>query len=327
MDLPPLQSARKRRGSARAAPFLSWDSKCCPSVDMPSARSLPGAGAPFGRTGTHPLDHVPSSWFLPTSTVSSARRSRVCCTPQPDKGSSRFTLTGARRGRPSEDGLSHGTLPVALPATRFTPFEVFPPSTAAPHRCGRCLRAVTVPQAGRRSDSVKLRSAEADPHVTEREVPSRRRSDAGQPRRTSATGAEPRLRKRSRVRRGSGDRTRAGVGPPRAIRQCRPAASEDVVGGARVTEVTERGPGAASRPPKRTGCRSVEPSQSRSASRPCSVDRVRCRQAAVAGDRRSFLPWASFPSEVRRASAPEPTARAVGPQRPRGEAGSLPTPR
>jgi hypothetical protein len=42
-------------------------------------------------------------------------------------------------------------------------------------------------EAGRRSDSVKLRSAEADPHVTEREVPSRRRSDAGQLRRTSCS--------------------------------------------------------------------------------------------------------------------------------------------
>jgi hypothetical protein len=34
---------------------------------------------------------------------------------------------------------------VAFPATRFTPFEVFPSPTAAPHHCGRCLLAVTVP--------------------------------------------------------------------------------------------------------------------------------------------------------------------------------------
>jgi hypothetical protein len=57
-----------------------------------------------------------------------------------------------------------------------------------------------------------LRSAEADPHVTEHEVPSRRRSDAGQPRTT------PDGRSRTGARRGPGDQTRAGVGPPRAIR-------------------------------------------------------------------------------------------------------------
>jgi hypothetical protein len=46
-------------------------------------------------------------------------------------------------------------------------------------------------EAGRRSDSVKLRSAEADPHVTEREVPHAAEATRGQPRRTSATGAVP----------------------------------------------------------------------------------------------------------------------------------------
>jgi hypothetical protein len=60
--------------------------------------------------------------------------------------------------------------------------------------------------------------------------------------------------------------------------------------------------GAASRTPKWAGCGSVESSQSGSASRPCSVDEVRCRQATVADDRRSFLPWALFPFEVHRAA-------------------------
>jgi len=93
----------------------------------------------------HPSNLVPPSWFLPTSTVSSARRSRVYCTPQPDKGSSRFALPAPVVRRPSEDGPEHGTLTVALPATRFTPFEVFPSSTAAPRHRGRCLLAVAVP--------------------------------------------------------------------------------------------------------------------------------------------------------------------------------------
>jgi hypothetical protein len=57
---------------------------------------------------------------------------------------------------------------VALPATRFTPFEVFPSPTAAPRHRGRCHPCRYRPaEAGRRFDSMKLRSAEADPHVTE----------------------------------------------------------------------------------------------------------------------------------------------------------------
>jgi hypothetical protein len=98
--------------------------------------------------------------------------------------------------------------------------------------------------------------------------------------------------------------------------------------------------GAASRPPKRAGCGSVESSQSGSASRPCSVDEVRCRQVTVADDRRSFLPWALFPFEVpsccrcvpavpgRRPPRPKP--RRADPRRPTrkrdgggGSAGSL----
>jgi hypothetical protein len=34
----------------------------------------------------------------------------------------------------------------AFPAVRFTPFEEFPSSTAAPHHCDPCRHAVTAPQ-------------------------------------------------------------------------------------------------------------------------------------------------------------------------------------
>jgi hypothetical protein len=70
-------------------------------------------------------------------TACSAWKSRVCCTPQPVKGSSRFLLhsPSAARRRPWK--------PLAFPATRFTPFEEFPSSAAVPHHCGRCHLAVT----------------------------------------------------------------------------------------------------------------------------------------------------------------------------------------
>jgi len=84
----------------------------------------------------HPSNHVPPSWFRTTMTAYSTLRSRVCCTPQPAKGSPRFM-------RPSTRGARERLwIPLAVPATRFTPFEDFPSPAAVPHHCGRCLPAV-----------------------------------------------------------------------------------------------------------------------------------------------------------------------------------------
>ena len=68
-------------------PLLGFD--CRPPADIPPTRPLPGAEAPFGST-LPSAARVPPSWFRTTSTVSSASKSRVCCTPQPAKGSPRF---------------------------------------------------------------------------------------------------------------------------------------------------------------------------------------------------------------------------------------------
>jgi hypothetical protein len=91
----------------------------CPSTDVPPVRPLPGAEAPFGPT-VPPVDRVPPSWFRTTMTACSARKLRVCCTPQPVQGSSRFPLPSASPTRESS------WAPMAFPATRFTPFEDFP---------------------------------------------------------------------------------------------------------------------------------------------------------------------------------------------------------
>jgi hypothetical protein len=71
-----------------------------------------------------------------------------------------------------------------------------------------------------------------------------------------------------------------GVGPPRTPRNPRRARARDPKSVVRILRTTA----------------------SSSASRPCSVDEVRCRQATVASGRRSFLPWALFLFEVRRDS-------------------------
>jgi hypothetical protein len=80
----------------------------------------------------HPPIHVPPSWFRTTMTACSVRESRVCCTPQPVKGSTRFLLRSPSAAR------KQLWRPLAFPATRFTPFEEFPSLAAVPHHCGRC---------------------------------------------------------------------------------------------------------------------------------------------------------------------------------------------
>jgi len=83
-----------------------------------------------------PPIHVPPSWFRTTMTACSTQESRVCCTPQPVKGSTRFLLRSPSAAR------KQLWRPLAFPATRFTPFEEFPSLAAVPHHCGRCLPTV-----------------------------------------------------------------------------------------------------------------------------------------------------------------------------------------
>jgi hypothetical protein len=155
-------------GTALAARPLVGFVRLYPLASRPIARPLPGAEAPIGSTGAtrriafRPRGSSPPRRFPPrggrgsVAPRSRTRVRRVSRTPAPDTR------------RPSEDGPECGTLTVALPATRFTPFEVFPSPTAAPRHRGRCHPCRYRPaEAGRRFDSMKLRSAEADPHVTE----------------------------------------------------------------------------------------------------------------------------------------------------------------
>jgi hypothetical protein len=133
-------------------PELSRKSWCPLSVTPPLVRftpnqcSLPPISLPRVHSQEpkppsvrryHPPNPVPPSWFRTTMTVYSAQKSRVCCTPQPAKGSPRFV-----RPSPSPTRRPSWT-PLAVPAKRFTPFEEFPSSEAVPHHCGRCLPVVT----------------------------------------------------------------------------------------------------------------------------------------------------------------------------------------
>lgn len=104
--------------------LLSWDwGPCCRCT---SHASTPGS-EPEGKLSSDrrrwvPVP-VPPSWFRTTSTVCSAYELRVCCTPQPVKGSPRFM----RAGRGSPEG---GSVPGSVPAVQFAPSEEFPSSAA-----------------------------------------------------------------------------------------------------------------------------------------------------------------------------------------------------
>jgi hypothetical protein len=282
----------KTAGIGSRQPLLSWDSSnVCPLADKPSARPLPGAEAPFGPTGsTHrvkfrPRGSSPPRRFPP-------RRGRGFVAP---RSRTRVRLvsryTGARRTRavrrrsPARDAHS-GAPRDAVHTLRSLPFADSRTASLRPLPPCRYRPA----EAGRRFDSMMLRSAEADPHVTEREVPSRRRSDAGQPRRTSAVGAAPKCSVDEEIGSTPGwvspsAPSRSTVGRPKTPPGCTATGAAELSRGCIAS--TEVG-----------GMRIRRTIAERLASRPCSVDEVRCRLATVAGDRRSFLPWASFPFEV-----------------------------
>jgi hypothetical protein len=151
--------------------------------------------------------HVPSSWFLPTSTVSSARRLRVYCTPQSVMEFAAFSdwhrqrLNTTRRrcldaGRltssPRDAVHTLRRLPLVdsrtvsrrpLPSCRLLPARyradaeatTFSGSRVTRGRQGGLGAALRRTRGTRRRtkepNSMMLRSAEADPHVTEHEDP------------------------------------------------------------------------------------------------------------------------------------------------------------
>jgi hypothetical protein len=81
-------------GTASRWFLLSWDSSVAlPPAYLPRVHSQEPR-LPSDRRCQTPV-HVPPSWFRTTSTACSALELRVCCTPQPAKGSPRFVLAAS----------------------------------------------------------------------------------------------------------------------------------------------------------------------------------------------------------------------------------------
>lgn len=294
LDLP-FKALERWRGPALADPSSLGIRKVCPLADMPAARLLPGAEAPFGPMGTshrvliRPRGSSPHRRFPPrggrgfVAPRSRTRVRRVSRSPGPDA-----------RGRPK-------TVRSTGPSQWRSPRRGSHPSKSSLRRQPRRITAAvaSLPLPSRRSGpTIRLGDA-----PIRRSGPPRHRARGAftPPKRRGTAAHDPRRSKshRSATWTGRSDQGRGGSTPsapprpesgrPKTRLSCSPTeAGRRGEGLHRVTEVA--------------GCGSVESSQSGSASRPCSVDEVRCRQATVAGDRRSFLPWALFPFEVPRAA-------------------------
>jgi hypothetical protein len=98
-----FRALAKSAGTASRWFLLSWDSSVAlPPAYLPHVHSRKPK-LPSVRRCQAP-NRVPPLWFRTTSTVYSAQKSRVCCTPQPVKGSPRF-MRAACTGHPKATRL------------------------------------------------------------------------------------------------------------------------------------------------------------------------------------------------------------------------------
>jgi hypothetical protein len=200
LSSPPERSRKSWNLLSATPPLVGFAPSQCALPPIRPLRVHSQEPKPPSVRRSHPPDPVPPSWFRTTMTAYSTQRSRVCCTPQPAKGSPRFM-----RPEPSATRRRH-RYSLALPATRFTPSEDFPSPAAVPHHCGRCPLAVT--------------DHRLTPHLAEARCdacpPDRGRGGATVP---AALRRAHTVRRRARpdVRspRGTGDRPRCGGGEQR----------------------------------------------------------------------------------------------------------------
>jgi hypothetical protein len=150
------QSALGNAGTASRWFLLSWDSSVAlPPVYLPRVHSREPKPPSVRRCHAPAL--VPPSWFRTTSTGSSTRKLRVCCTPQPAKGSPRFLLAAspcrsraARLAGCIPRDAVHTLRRVPLASSRTASLQPLPSCRYRPARRGSRPRPVSLPTATRR---------------------------------------------------------------------------------------------------------------------------------------------------------------------------------
>ena len=207
----------------------------CPPADMPRMRSLREAEASVVLT-VPPASRVPPSWFLTTPTVCSAQWVAGLLHPAASQGFAAFRVSPPSAS-PESDGGGRGPSPrrgshPSKSSPRQQPYRitaavafVLLPFTARLWGWAEALSTLTrvrpkpsakptglAPEgdrewdAGRAFDAVMLRSAEADPHVTDALLTASDRSRRLESRRIASGHAMPKQRSSRR------DRTTGGVG-------------------------------------------------------------------------------------------------------------------
>lgn len=193
----------------------------CPLADMPAARPLPGAEAPIGPMGTshrvkfRPRGSSPPRRFPPhggrgfVAPRSQTRVRRVSRSPGPDA-----------RGRPK-------TVRSTGPSQWRSPRRGSHPSKSSlrrqPHRITAAVASLPLPSR-RSGPTIRLGDA-----PIRRSGPPRHRARGAftPPKRRGTAAHDPDGRSRTGARRGPGDQTRAGVGPPRTLHPDPRATSEE----------------------------------------------------------------------------------------------------
>jgi hypothetical protein len=94
LSSPSERSLERRNPLSAIPPLMGFE--CLPPVGIPPCVHSQEPRLPSDRRCHTPV-HVPPSWFRATSMVSSATELRVCCTPQPTKGSPRFMHAACSR--------------------------------------------------------------------------------------------------------------------------------------------------------------------------------------------------------------------------------------
>jgi hypothetical protein len=126
LDLP-FKALEHERGPALAVPS-SLEIRWCPPPSTCLPRVHSREPKPSSARRCHLSGLVPSSWFRSTPTCSSARRSRVCCTPQPIMRFAAFRAGAGRHPRCPKTARETGRM------TRRSPRRVSHPPKASPHQ-------------------------------------------------------------------------------------------------------------------------------------------------------------------------------------------------